>query len=82
MPHIACVNENDLSSGLQGVLLTTDCRPFGEEGEEDSAGAELPHAPMTRNQGIFSDRQLIRCWGLGYIAENTETQTVVLQYPF
>ena len=54
------------------VLLTTVCRPFGGNGEGDSVGAELFHAQVTRSQGIFSYRQVIRCWGLDYIAENIE----------
>jgi len=63
------------------ILLTTVCRPFGGSGEGDSVGAELFHAQVTREQGIFSYRQVIRCWGLDYIAENIESPTVVLHYP-
>jgi hypothetical protein len=63
------------------VLLTTVCRPFGGNGEGHSVGAELFHAQVTRSQGIFSYRQVIRCWGLDYIAENIEAPTVVLHYP-
>ena len=63
------------------VLLTTVCRPFGGNGEGDSVGAELFHAQVTRSQGIFSYRQVNRCWGLDYIAENIEAPTVVLHYP-
>jgi haloalkane dehalogenase len=63
------------------VLLTTVCRPFGGNGEGDSVGAELFHAQVTRSQGIFSYRQVIRCWGLDYIAENIEAPAVVLHYP-
>jgi len=63
------------------VLLTTVCRPFGGKGEGDSVAAELFHAQVTRNQGIFSYRQVIRCWGLDYIAENLQVPTVVLHYP-
>ena len=63
------------------ILLTTVCRPFGGNGEGDSVGAELFHAQVTRSQGIFSYRQVIRCWGLDYIAENIEPPTVVLHYP-
>ncbi|KPK44291.1 MAG: hypothetical protein AMJ65_03365 [Phycisphaerae bacterium SG8_4] len=63
------------------VLLTTVCRPFGEAGEGDSVGAELFHAQVTREQGIFSYRQVIRCWGLDYIAENIQAPAVVLHYP-
>jgi haloalkane dehalogenase len=63
------------------ILLTTVCRPFGEEGEGDSVGAELFHAQVTREQGIFSYRQVIRCWGLDYIAENIKVPSVVLHYP-
>ena len=36
---------------------------------------------MTRSQGIFSYRQVIRCWGLDYIAENIQAPSVVLHYP-
>jgi len=63
------------------VLLSTVCRPFGGKGEGDSVGAELFHAQVTRSQGIFSYRQVIRCWGLDYIAENISPPTVVLHYP-
>jgi len=63
------------------ILLTTVCRPFGEQGEGDSVGAELFHAQVTREQGIFSYRQVIRCWGLDYIAENIQPSSVVLHYP-
>jgi len=63
------------------ILLTTVCRPFGREGEGDSVGAELFHAQVTREQGIFSYRQVIRCWGLDYIAENIRPPSVVLHYP-
>jgi hypothetical protein len=60
---------------MSDVLLTTVCRPFGGNGEGDSVGAELFHAQVTRSQGIFSYRQVIRCWGLDYIAENIEAPT-------
>lgn len=63
------------------VLLTTVCRPFGGSGEGDSVGAELFHAQVTRAQGIFSFRQVIRSWGLDYIAENIDAHSVVLHYP-
>jgi len=63
------------------ILLTTVCRPFGEDGEGDSVGAELFHAQVTREQGIFSYRQVIRCWGLDYIAKNIQPASVVLHYP-
>jgi hypothetical protein len=63
------------------ILLTTVCRPFGGPGEGDSVGAELFHAQVTRAQGIFSFRQVIRSWGLDYIAENIDTPSVVLHYP-
>jgi haloalkane dehalogenase len=67
--------------GHPSVLLTTVCRPFGKHGEGDSVGAELFHAQVTRSQGIFSYRQVIRCWGLDYIAENIEAPSIVLHYP-
>ncbi len=63
------------------ILLTSVCRPFGGPGEGDSVGAELFHAQETRAQGIFSIRQVIRCWAIDYIAENIETPSVVLHYP-
>ena len=63
------------------VLLTSVCRPFGGPGEGDSVGAELFHAQVTRAQGIFSLRQVIRCWAIDYIAENIEAPCVVLHYP-
>jgi haloalkane dehalogenase len=66
---------------LPKLLLTTVCRPFGGPGEGDSVGAELFHAQVTRSQGIFSYRQVIRCWGLDYIAENIDAPSLVLHYP-
>jgi len=63
------------------ILLTTVCRPFGGPGEGDSVGAELFNAQVTRAQGVFSFRQVIRGWGLDYIAENLKTKSVVLHYP-
>jgi radical SAM superfamily enzyme YgiQ (UPF0313 family) len=63
------------------VLLTSVCRPFGGAGEGDSVGAELFHAQVTRAQGIFSFRQVIRCWAIDYIARNIESPCVVLHYP-
>ena len=51
------------------VLLTSVVRPFGGPGEGDSVGAELFHAQVTRAQGAFSLRQVIRVWGLDLIAE-------------
>jgi haloalkane dehalogenase len=82
-------NRNVPSHHIQGhhsamrahILLTTVCRPFGRNGEGDSVGAELFHAQVTREQGMFSYRQVIRCWGLDYIAENIQTPSVVLHYP-
>jgi hypothetical protein len=66
---------------VPNLLLTTVCRPFGGNGEGDSVAAELFHAQVTRSQGIFSYRQVIRCWGLDYIAENLNAPSVVLHYP-
>jgi radical SAM superfamily enzyme YgiQ (UPF0313 family) len=63
------------------VLLTTVHRPFGKGGEGDSVAAELFHAQVTRSQGIFSYRQVIRCWALDYIAENIDEPSIVLHYP-
>jgi haloalkane dehalogenase len=63
------------------VLLTTVCRPFGGDGEGCSVGAELFHAQVTRAQGLFSLRQVIRCWALDYLAENIDAPSVVLHYP-
>jgi hypothetical protein len=63
------------------VLLATVCRPFGGAGEGDSVGAELFHPQVTRNQGVFSYRQIIRCWAIDYIAHNINAPTVVLHYP-
>jgi haloalkane dehalogenase len=57
------------------------CRPFGGPGEGDSVGAELFHAQVTRAQGIFSLRQVIRCWAIDYLAENIQLPCVVLHYP-
>ena len=69
------------SKNERKVLLTSVCRPFGGPGEGDSVGAELFHAQVTRAQGIFSLRQVIRCWAIDYIAENIEAPCVVLHYP-
>ncbi len=63
------------------LLLSSVCRPFGGPGEGDSVGAELFHAQVTRAQGPFSLRQVIRVWALDYIAENLRTPTVTLHYP-
>jgi haloalkane dehalogenase len=63
------------------LLLTSVCRPFGGPGEGDSVGAELFHAQVTRAQGPFSLRQVIRVWALDYLAENVRTPAVTLHYP-
>ena len=63
------------------MLLTIVCRPFGGAGEGDSVGAELFHPQVTRNQGIFSYRQVIRCWAIDYIAQKIDAPSVVLHYP-
>lgn len=81
MSPTANQRNNRFASDRRRVLLTTVCRPFGKNGEGDSVGAELFHAQVTRCQGIFSYRQVIRCWGLDYIAENINTPSVVLHYP-
>ena len=65
----------------QKLLLTGVCRPFGGAGEGDSVGAELFHAQVTRAQGPFSLRQVIRVWAIDYIAHNLVTPTVTLHYP-
>ena len=36
---------------------------------------------MTRAQGPFSLRQVIRVWALDYLAENLQVPTVTLHYP-
>jgi len=66
---------------MQQILFSTVCRPFGGAGEGDSVGAELFHAQVTRAQGAFSLRQVIRGWSIDYIAENLCTPSVVLHYP-
>jgi len=63
------------------LLLTSVMRPFGGPGEGDSVGAELFHAQVTRAQGPFSLRQVIRVWAIDYLAENVEAPTVTLHYP-
>ncbi|MBK7585015.1 MAG: hypothetical protein IPI67_33095 [Myxococcales bacterium] len=63
------------------LLLTSVIRPFGGPGEGDSVGAELFHAQVTRAQGPFSLRQVIRVWAIDYLAENVTTPTVTLHYP-
>ncbi len=63
------------------LLLTSVIRPFGGPGEGDSVGAELFHAQVTRAQGPFSLRQVIRCWAIDYLAENVRAPTVTLHYP-
>ena len=69
------------SKSSRKILLTSVCRPFGGPGEGDSVGAELFHAQVTRAQGIFSLRQVIRCWAIDYLAENIQLPCVVLHYP-
>lgn len=66
---------------MKKVLLTSVIRPFGGPGEGDSVGAELFHAQVTRAQGIFSLRQVIRCWAIDYLAENIQAPCTVLHYP-
>jgi len=44
-------------------------------------GAELFHAQVTREQGPFSLRQVIRVWAIDYIADNVLAPTVTLHYP-
>ena len=63
------------------VLLTSVVRPFGGPGEGDSVGAELFHAQVTRAQGPFSLRQVIRVWAIDYLAENIQAPAVTLHYP-
>jgi hypothetical protein len=63
------------------VLLTTVTRPFRDKEEGKSVGSELFHAQLTRSQGVFSVRQMLRGWGLDYIAVNLDTPTTVLHYP-
>jgi len=64
------------------VLLTSVCRPLGpDSGDASSVGYELLHRQVTRAQGIFSPRTVNAQFGLEYIAENLDAQTVVLQYP-
>lgn len=63
------------------LLLTSVIRPFGGAGEGDSVGAELFHAQVTRAQGPFSLRQVIRVWAIDYLAENVRAPTVTLHYP-
>ncbi len=64
------------------VLLTSTCRPFGPgAGDAPSVGYELLHSQVTRAQGLFSPRSLHLFFGLEYIAENLEAETVVLHYP-
>lgn len=70
-----------MDSSTARVLLTSVVRPFGGPGEGDSVGAELFHAQVTRAQGPFSLRQVIRVWGLDLIAENLLAPAVVLHYP-
>jgi haloalkane dehalogenase len=69
------------SSPRPQILFTSVCRPFGGPGEGDSVGAELFHAQVTRAQGIFSFRQVIRCWAIDYLAENIQAPSLVLHYP-
>lgn len=65
------------------LLLSTVYGPFGQKkaGEGKSVGVEPFHQQLTRAQGIFSLRQMIRGWGLDYIAANLSTPTTVLHYP-
>lgn len=81
MSQSANDNPKGIGSGPPKVLLTSVCRPFGKGGEGASVGAELFHAQVTRSQGIFSYRQVIRCWAIDYIAENIDAACLVLHYP-
>ena len=64
------------------VLLTSVCRPLGPKyGDAPSVGYELLYRQVLRAQGIFSPRTVNVHFGLDYIAENLDAQTVVLQYP-
>ncbi len=64
------------------ILLSSICRPFGQEtGEGPSVGYELLHCQVTRAQGIFSPRTIVEHFALDYIAENIDTPAVVLQFP-
>jgi len=71
----------ETAPSTQKLLLTSVIRPFGGPGEGDSVGAELFHAQVTRAQGPFSLRQVIRVWAIDYLAENVQTPTVTLHYP-
>ncbi len=50
-------------------------------GDASSVGYELLYRQVLRAQGIFSPRTVNVHFGLDYIAENLDAQTVVLQYP-
>lgn len=64
------------------VLLTSICRPLGERyGDAPSVGYELLYGQVTRAQGLFSPRANHVQFSLGYIAENLQAPTTVLQYP-
>lgn len=64
------------------VLLTSVCRPIGEKyGDAPSVGYELLYGQVTRAQGLFSPRANHVQFSLGYIAENLQAPTTVLQYP-
>jgi len=67
---------------MNHVLLTSIYIPLGNEADEGkSVGTELLHKSLTRAQGIFSIRQVIRCWSNDYIAANLDTPVTVFHYP-
>lgn len=63
------------------LLLSSVVRPAASSSDEAALSAELFHGQITRAQGPFSLRQVVRCWALDHLAENVECPTVVLHYP-
>jgi haloalkane dehalogenase len=63
------------------VLLTTVCRPFGQDGEGPSVGVDVMKGQLCVNQAAFRTSGTGWAYGLEYIANNIESPTVVLHWP-
>lgn len=70
-----------MDEAMHRLLLTSVVRPSPGARTQSPLASELFHSQITRAQGPFSLRQVVRCWALDYLAENVECPTVVLHYP-
>lgn len=66
---------------MSRLLLTSVLRPEPGAAARAPLAPELFHSQITRAQGPFSLRQVVRCWALDYLAENVDCPAVVLHYP-